>query len=101
MINTGEKPDGGMWRIPKEKPTCVLVYILMDGIDEALEKVVRLGGKVFVPKSKGNGTAMATFADPDGNLLGLYENTRNDKTVDSTSKFEVETAICLCSGRPG
>jgi len=41
-----------------------------------LERVVKLGGKVVVPKSKENGNAMATFADPDGNLFGLYEYAR-------------------------
>jgi len=76
LIDTGEKPGGGLWRMPKEKPCCVLVYILVDDIDETLEKVIKLGGKVVVPKSKENGTAMATFADPDGNLFGLYEYTK-------------------------
>ncbi|MBE0512953.1 VOC family protein [Candidatus Bathyarchaeota archaeon] len=73
IINTGEKPGGGLWRFPHERPLGVLVYILVDDIDEALEKAVELGGKVVVPKSKENGNAMAKFADPDGNLFGLYE----------------------------
>jgi len=41
-------------------------------IDETLEKIVKLGGKVVAPKSKENGNAMATLADPDGNLFGLH-----------------------------
>ncbi|MEM2974982.1 MAG: VOC family protein [Candidatus Bathyarchaeia archaeon] len=73
LIDTGEKPSGGLWRMPKEKPCGVLVYILVDDIDKTLEKIVKLGGKVIVPKSKENGNAMATFADPDGNIFGLYE----------------------------
>lgn len=76
LINTGEKPGGGMWRFPEGKPLGVVVYILVDNIDRTLEKVVELGGKVIVPKSKENGNAMATFADPDGNLFGLYEYTK-------------------------
>ena len=73
LINTGEKPGGGMWRFPEGKSLGVLVYILVDDIDKTLKKIVELGGKVVVPKSKENGNAMATFADPDGNLLALYE----------------------------
>jgi hypothetical protein len=73
LIDTGEKPGGGMWRMPRQKPCCVLVYILVDDIDKTLEKVVKLGGKVIAPKSKEGENAMATFADPDGNLFGLYE----------------------------
>jgi hypothetical protein len=73
LIDTGEKPGGGMWRMPKEKPTGVLVYILVDDIDKTLEKVVKLGGKVVVPKSREGENFMATIADPDGNLFGLYQ----------------------------
>lgn len=73
LIDTGEKPSGGLWRMPKEKPCGVLVYILVDDIDKTLEKIVKLGGKVIVPKSKENGNTMATFADHDGNIFGLYE----------------------------
>jgi len=51
----------------------VLVYILVNDIDKTLEKIAKLGGKIVVPKSRENGNAMATFADPDGNLFGLYE----------------------------
>jgi len=76
LIDTGEKPGGGMWRFPVGKPLGVLVYILVDNIDKTLEIVVKLGGKVVVPKSKENGSAMATFADPDGNLFGLYESAK-------------------------
>jgi len=73
LIDTGEKPGGGMWRFPEGKPLGVLVYVLVDNIDKALENVVKLGGKVVVPKSKEGENAMATIADPDGNLFGLYE----------------------------
>jgi len=73
LIDTGEKPGGGMWRFPQGKPIGVLVYILVDNIDQTLEKVVKLGGKIVVPKSKEGQNYMATIADPDGNLFGLYE----------------------------
>jgi predicted enzyme related to lactoylglutathione lyase len=73
VVDTGEKPGGGMWRFPQGKPLGILVYILVEDIDKTLENVVKLGGKIVAPKSKENGNAMATFADPDGNLFGLYE----------------------------
>jgi len=76
LIDTGEKPSGGMWRFPKEKPIGVLVYIAVDDIDKTLENVVKLGGKVVVPKSRENGNAMATIADPDGNLFGLHQSAK-------------------------
>ena len=76
LVDTGEKPGGGMWRFPQGKPLGILVYILVDDIDKTLEKIVKLGGKIVVPRSKENGNAMATCADPDGNLFGLYQYTK-------------------------
>ena len=73
IIDAGEKPGGGMWRFPEGNPLGILVYILVDDIDKTVEKVVKLGGKIVVPESKEGGNAMATIADPDGNLFGLYE----------------------------
>lgn len=73
LIDTGEKPGGGMCRFPKDKPLGVLVYISVDDIDKALEKVVKLGGRVVVPKSREDGNFMATISDPDGNLFGLHQ----------------------------
>jgi predicted enzyme related to lactoylglutathione lyase len=73
MTSTGEKPGGALWLMPKEKPTGVYVYIAVDNIEKTLEKIVKMGGKIVAPKSKEDGNAMATFADPDGNLLSLYE----------------------------
>jgi predicted enzyme related to lactoylglutathione lyase len=73
LIDTGEEPGGGVWRMPKDKPTGVLVYILVDNIDETLEKVVKFGGKIVSPKVREGENFMATIADPDGNMFGLYQ----------------------------
>lgn len=62
-----------MWRIQKTNQTGAIVYILVDNIDETLEKVGRLGGKIVTPKMKEGENFMATIADPDGNLFGLYQ----------------------------
>ena len=73
LVDTSEKPGGGMWRFPEGKPLGVLVHILVDDIDKTLEKVVKLGGKVVAPKSREGENFMATVADPDGNIFGLYQ----------------------------
>jgi predicted enzyme related to lactoylglutathione lyase len=67
-----------MWRFPKGKPLGVLVYILVEDIDKTIANVVKQGGKVVVPKSREGQNAMATIADPDGNLFGLYEYAKNE-----------------------
>jgi predicted enzyme related to lactoylglutathione lyase len=76
LVDTGEKPSGGMWRFPQEKPLGVLVYVSVDDIDNTLKKVVKLGGKVVAAKSKEGENAMATIADPDGNLFGLHQQAK-------------------------
>lgn len=73
FINTGEKPLGGIWRMPEDKPLGVYVYILVDDIDAILEKVEELGGKVTLPKSPSGKRFMAFFEDPEGNTFGLWE----------------------------
>jgi predicted enzyme related to lactoylglutathione lyase len=51
-------------------------YVEVDSIDDALARVVELGGTVVVPRSPINDTSSwAAFADTEGNRLGLYENT--------------------------
>lgn len=40
-----------MWRFPQGKPLGVLVYVSVDDIDKTLEEVVKLGGKVVVPRA--------------------------------------------------
>ncbi|MFQ6129087.1 MAG: VOC family protein [Thermoplasmata archaeon] len=72
-IDTGEKPEGGMWRMPQDKPLGILVYIAVEDIDATLEKVEELGGKVTLPKSPAGNSFRAEFEDPDGNTFGLWQ----------------------------
>ncbi len=49
-------------------------YVEVDSIDEALGTVVAHGGSVVMGKSPISETSWwAFFADPDGNVVGLYE----------------------------
>jgi len=57
---------------------CALIKELEIG-DEKYHKLTRsqiVKGKVIVPKSKENGNAMATIADPDGNMIGLHQSAK-------------------------
>ena len=50
----------------------VVLYVPSDDIDTDLRRVVELGGKVLVPKTKaGEGHWVAIFADPNGVRIGL------------------------------
>ena len=49
-------------------------YVVVDSIDETLEKVKAGGGQVAMDKTPISETSwFATFVDPDGNQIGLYE----------------------------
>jgi len=51
-------------------------YVEVDSIDDMLAKVVELGGEVTMPKAAiDENSWWATFRDPDGNNVGLYEKT--------------------------
>lgn len=49
-------------------------YVEVDSIDDALSLASGHGGRVVTEKSPISETSWwATFADPDGNVIGLYE----------------------------
>ena len=79
IFDTGDNPRienlrrGGIWLRPDSEPAGIVVYIYVDDMDDILDRVVELDGKVVssrVPMGSGHG---AFFQDPSGNLLGLYE----------------------------
>ncbi|MBD8079337.1 VOC family protein [Cellulosimicrobium arenosum] len=51
-------------------------YVEVDSIEDSLEKVTELGGKVVMGKEPISPTSWwAIFEDVDGNQIGLYEGT--------------------------
>jgi hypothetical protein len=53
-------------------------YIGVDSVDEYIEKVKELGGKIAMPKMTVPGFGyLATFLDTEGNTMGLWETDEN------------------------
>ena len=51
----------------------LLPYIYVEGIEDVLNRILASGGEVVrAPYREGN-LQVATFRDPAGNLLGLWE----------------------------
>ncbi len=79
IFDTGGEPRtenlrrGGIWLRPQDPPSLV-VYVHVADIEATLRKVVALGGQVVSPKAPLAAGHAAFFADPDGNVLGLYED---------------------------
>ncbi|MDQ6825356.1 MAG: VOC family protein [Candidatus Eremiobacteraeota bacterium] len=65
----------GTWvlgRSPAAEPG-LLVYIMVDNVAAALDKIIENGGKVVQPIGVDAPEITARFRDPAGNVIGLYQ----------------------------
>ncbi len=65
--------NGGIYKkeTPEIKP---LNYINVESVDEYIEKIKALGGKIIVPKQEIPKTGWTAIAmDPEGNYFGLFQ----------------------------
>jgi predicted enzyme related to lactoylglutathione lyase len=51
----------------------LLLYVMVDSVTQAVEAVVAQGGRIVQPIGVDAPELTARFADPDGNVLGLYQ----------------------------
>jgi predicted enzyme related to lactoylglutathione lyase len=58
---------------PPQGNSGLLVYIMVDNINETIEKIVPNGGKIVQPVGADAPEITARFSDPAGNVLGLYQ----------------------------
>lgn len=77
MVQEGKGATGSLVKgetyVPSQDGT--LVYLSTPDIDQALEKVVELGGKVLAPKRDlGEYGFSAAFEDTEGNRVALHMN---------------------------
>ncbi len=68
--------NGGMFK--RNKPIeSVVITINVKNIDETMKKIERLGGKMIKQKFKVEDMGYAAyFKDTEGNIIGLWENTK-------------------------
>jgi hypothetical protein len=67
--------NGGLFRRSTDAPSTPVVTIDVDSVDDALKQVEAAGGSVVQPRVELPGMgAFAYFSDPEGNVLGLWEN---------------------------
>jgi predicted enzyme related to lactoylglutathione lyase len=51
----------------------LLLYVMVDSIAATAEAVIAHGGRIVQPLDANAPELIARFADPDGNVLGLYQ----------------------------
>lgn len=72
--NEGKGINGGIG-VPMNGGSYVTVYIEVDDLPAALDRIQGLGGKTeMAPMRVPNGPEIAMFSDPAGNVLGLVKN---------------------------
>jgi uncharacterized protein len=68
--------NGGMFQRSEQSPSSPVITIGVDGIDDALKQIEDKGGSTVTPRTPIPGMgAFAYFKDPEGNVVGLWENT--------------------------
>lgn len=80
MIKKNDKEFGGMWSIPKDQekhiPPHWMGYILVENLDQSLEKAKHSGASVVKPATKaGEFGRFAIITDPTGAHIALWQST--------------------------
>lgn len=69
--------NGGIMGMPQGVPPYVTVYVGVDDLETYLERAEALGGRTVRPRMPvGEMGAFALLADPDGNVIGLFQEHR-------------------------
>lgn len=78
LFSTGDgEVGGGFWNPPPEIPRLITNYLTVEDVDAKVAQVQEHGGKLLKPKMVvGNFGCFALVADPDGNVLGLWQRIR-------------------------
>jgi predicted enzyme related to lactoylglutathione lyase len=72
LVEAGDGIGGGIMRSPAGAPPHVTVYVQVDSLEAALDRVGELGGEQLLgPTPIENVGAFALFRDPEGNVIGL------------------------------
>lgn len=72
-VRTGADISGHINSLGHEPHTYTIFYVMVDDVGAALTKAATLGGKKLVgPVPLPDGTSFGWFADPEGNMIGVY-----------------------------
>jgi predicted enzyme related to lactoylglutathione lyase len=69
------------------KPNGTVAYIRPDDFDTTLAAIERAGGEILIPKTDVMGYGwFAHFRDPDGNVVGLWEDAPSTATPEPADR---------------
>jgi len=58
---------------PVSNVTGLLIYIMVDSVEVVIKAIQSNGGKIVQPIGADAPEITARFSDPDGNIMGLYQ----------------------------
>ncbi|MFT3823526.1 MAG: VOC family protein [Chitinophagaceae bacterium] len=66
----------GMWEIGPKPATDpgIVISIMVDDIETTIKLIIAHGGTIVLPYNKSMSIKVARFADPFGNVFGLYQH---------------------------
>jgi uncharacterized protein len=70
---TGHVIGHFMTHLPVAGEAGVVPYVFVGRVDETLEKVVAQGGEIVTPPYPEGDLRVATFRDPAGNVIGVWQ----------------------------
>jgi uncharacterized protein len=81
---------GGLAQVTGLKPPTsngIVPYIRPDDFDRTLAAIEQAGGEVLIPKTDVLGYGwFAHFRDPDGNVVGLWEDAAGDASLEAENR---------------
>ena len=73
VVNLSGDVGGGIGPAPEGQPPHAMFYVGVDDVEAAMQKAESLGGsRVFGPMDVPEGPTIGHFADPEGNVVGLF-----------------------------
>ena len=74
MVDLGSSDvAGGVGPAPEGQPAHAIFYVGVDDVEAALQKAESLGGsRLSGPMDVPEGPTLGHFADPEGNVVGLF-----------------------------
>lgn len=70
---TGQVSGAWVLRRPPASKPGLLLYVMVDSVEAAVKAVVANGGTIVQPLGADAPEITARFADPAGNVIGLYQ----------------------------
>lgn len=71
----------GTWVLNRKpmKEVGLLFYIMVDSVEQTIEKLLANGGQLVQPMGMDAPEITARFSDPAGNIIGLYQEPKDDR----------------------